>query len=147
MNKITKITAIAFLTLTAGTCLAACSSNGTKTSDHKLFSKPEPKYDKSLTLDKIYTAVAGDAKTNETTDLKGKVFKGKVDHIGKSDVGIKGIVLEGTPKDDQGDNKLSIVPNDQGNIKAKKGDTVYLKITNQTDVFGLVLVNVDEVAK
>ena len=146
MNKLTKITAIALLTLTAGTSLAGCSSNGTKNSGHSLFSKPEPKYDKPLTPAKVYEAVNGN-KNNETTDLTGKVIKGKVDYIGKSDIGLKSYVLKGSPLDDKGRSNVGFIPSDQGNLKAKKGDTVYLKITKQTDIFGFVLVNVDEVVK
>lgn len=142
MNKLTKLAAIALLTVSAGATLTACG-NG-KQEAQKLFAPKEPSYDKSLTLDKIAEAINGN-EDNETNDLKGKVFKGKVEKIGKSDIGIKGLILEGTPKDDKGERTLSIIPNDQANIKAKKGDTVYLKITDQSSVFGLAVVNVDEV--
>ena len=150
MNKITKIAAIALLTITAGTTLTACGSGKQDSSkqDTKLFAPKEPDYDKSLTLEKIKDSVIGDPKTNETTDLTGKVFKIKVDHIGKSEEGgIKGIVPVDTIKDENGDNIFSIIPNDQGNIKAKAGDTAYLKITHQTSLVGLVILNVDEVTK
>lgn len=142
MNKLTKLAAIALLTVSAGATLTACG-NG-KQEAQKLFAPKEPSYDKSLTLEKIVKAVNGD-ENNETNSLKGKIFKGKVEKIGKSDIGIKGLILEGTPKDDKGERTLSVVPNEQGDIKAKAGDTVYLKITDQTSVFGLAVVNVDEV--
>lgn len=146
MNKLTKIAAITLLTITAGTTLTACgsSSNGTQ----KTQQTSEPKYDKSLTLQKIKDSVIGDPKTNETTDLTGKVFKIKVDHIGKSEEsGIKGIVPVTDIKDENGENIFSIIPENQGNIKAKKGDTVYLKIKAQNSFAGLVIVYVTEVAK
>lgn len=150
MNKLTKITAIALLTITAGTSLAGCATgtHDSKGNGGAIFKKAEPKYDKSLTLEKIKESVLGDA-NNETTDLTGKVFKIKVDHIGSNDDGsLKGIVpVQDESMKVDGENIFSIVPSNQGNIKAKKGDTVYLKIKNQTAVFGLVVLNVEEITK
>lgn len=68
-----------------------------------------------MTLQKIKDSVIGDPKTNQTTDLTGKVFKIKVDHIGKSEEsGIKGIVPVDTFKDEKGENIFSIIPENQG---------------------------------
>lgn len=148
MKNLTKVTAIALLAITAGTTLTACGGKTDgKESSGGLFQKSEPKYDKSLTLEKIKESVLGDA-NNETTDLTGKVFKIKVDHIGKGDSGIKGIVpvqTDATKVD--GENIFSFIPSDQGNIKAKKGQYAYLKITHQASLVGLVILNVDEVVK
>lgn len=144
MNKITKLTAIALLTITAGTTLTACGGKDSAgNAQHKIF---EPAYDKDLTPAKVFEAVSGN-EDNETTDLKGKVIKAKVERIGKGDSGIQGYVLEGSPKDENGENQMTFIPDSQGNLKYKKGDTAYLKITDQTNFLGLVVISCTEVTK
>lgn len=143
MNKLTKIAAITLLTITAGTTLTACgsSSNG-KESSHKLF---EPAYTKDLTVKKVYLATTGDPdKGNAQEDLKGQIIKAKVDHIGKGSSGLLGYVLEDSPKDEDGSTKISFLPDSQ-KLKHKKGEYVYLKITDQTPVLGLAVISCKEV--
>ncbi|WP_285012683.1 hypothetical protein [Lactococcus formosensis] len=140
MNKLIKTTVLAITLFAGGTSLTACENNKQET---KLFAPKEPNYDKSLTLEKIKDSVIGDPKTNETTDITRKTFKIKVDHIGKSEAGVKGLVPADTIKDEEGNNIFSIIPNDQ-NIKGiKAGDTCFLKITDQNTFAGLVILNVD----
>lgn len=140
MNKLIKITAIAVTIFAGGTSLTACGNSKQET---KLFAPKEPDYDKNLTLEKIKDSVIGDPKTNETTDITGKTFKIKVDHIGKSEGGIKGLVPTNTIKDEDGNNIFSIIPNDQNIKDIKAGDTCFLKITDQNTFAGLVILNVD----
>lgn len=143
MNKLKKVAVIVLVIVSSGVSLTACSNNDTKQAAHKLFVPKEPSYDESLTLEKIQKSVVGDPQTNETTDLTDKIFKIKVDHIGKSDAGIKGIVPLDTIKNEDGENIFSIIPNDQNIKDIKAGDTVYLKITEQNTFAGLVILNVD----
>lgn len=134
MKKLTKIAAITLLAISAGSSLAACSNLS------------EPKYNKDLTPAKVFKAVSGD-KDNQTKDLTGEVIKGTVDHIGKGSSGIKGYILKGTPKDKDGSAQMSFIPDNQGNLKYKKGDTAYLKIKTQSAIFGLVVITCKEVTK
>lgn len=145
MKKLTKIAAITLLTITAGISLAGCSGKTGKVDNekHTIF---EPAYDKGLTPAKVFEAVNGN-KDNETQDLTGKVIKAKVERIAKGDSGIKGYVLEGSPLDSEGKGQMSFIPDNQGNLKYKKGDTAYLKIKTQSAVFGLVVITCSEVTK